>query len=143
MAIVAQNPGKRDRRIALEYRVDSRNAAGSFSPTWTHIASFWAEWLPRNGREFFSAQAKFPEISGIFRAPFVEGVDATYRLTHGSQQYEIIYVEEVGRRNAMDLIVVSATTPTTPTALNVFDTESASEEFHALVHTTLPGLLAA
>lgn len=114
----AINPGKFDRRLTLRYPLATRDAIGASIDTWVDALTVWGSWLPTNGREFIAAQARYAQSSGIFRIRHRTDIDTTWRVVKGDDLFKIVVVQEIGRREYLDLIV-EATNQTPGSGLTV------------------------
>ena len=74
----------------------SQTAAGRRTVTWTEAAHLHAAKADVSGREFFQAQAYHAEDIVTFTMRWKDGVDATWRLRHGSTTYNIREVNHLG-----------------------------------------------
>ena len=102
----SMNPGRLDRRIALRYPVETRDAGGGVVTAWVQSALVWAQWSPQSGREIQQAGQKLALAVGTFRVRYRATIVATWRILFGSDVYELAAPPvEVGRREYMDLVV--------------------------------------
>lgn len=105
MPLYGHNPGKLDRRIALRYPRETQSGTGAITKVWVQGARLWAQWLPTGGREFTAAQARHAEATGVIRIRYRTDLDATWQLRLGDDVFEILALQEVGRRDYLDLTV--------------------------------------
>ena len=108
MPLAAINPSRMDRRAVIMTATESRGDAGTSILTWAELATVWAEWLPRNGREFRAAQASWAEASGLIQIRYRADVTTAARVVLDGKTFEVLDVQEVGRRDALLLIVKTA-----------------------------------
>jgi len=107
------NPGKMDRRIAIQRRTITQDAAGGNVETWSLQANAWAEKVDQHGKESEIANADRAEDETQFRVrykSFLEGVTSAsgYRITYKGQTFDITHVKEGGRRDTQ--LITSKTT---------------------------------
>ena len=131
MPIVAQNASRMDRRISLRYPIRSRLAAGGVAETWVEVGGVWAQWLPRSSREFYAAQAKMSDATGVFVIRHRTDIDHTWRIVNGDDLFEVIGVEEVGRRDALN-VTARALNQTPGSAPSVLNPHDGADSFVAL-----------
>lgn len=83
---------------ALRHRVTlqrptaaSPNRTGSGAPDepWSTVAQVWAAVEPLRGKEFMESQAVNSAVATRIRIRYRAGVDATWRVLHGSTVYSI------------------------------------------------------
>ena len=99
------NPGRMDRKIIIEeITATTINAVGEPIPTWGTFATVWAEKMPLRGRERFEAQQVNAEADDKWRIRYLAGVVAKMRISYDSKLFDIQSVQEVGRRNGMELM---------------------------------------
>tara|TARA_R110000824_G_scaffold169712_1_gene346842 strand:+ start:184 stop:525 length:342 start_codon:yes stop_codon:yes gene_type:complete len=106
------NPSKMDRRIAIESRVLTQDAAGGNVETWTVIANAWAEQVGQRGKESEVADADRVENQIMWRVrykAFLTGVTASsgYRITYKSEVLNITHAKEEGRKNTHLLTTIT------------------------------------
>jgi SPP1 family predicted phage head-tail adaptor len=107
--------GKLDRKISIERRTDTRDAAGQPIPTWTRIgATRWAAVMPVSGGERFTAdqfigrqQTEFQirwasDISDI--SPLDRIVYPVASSPSDNEIYDVLAVHEIGRRAGLRII---------------------------------------
>ena len=103
--------GKLTRRIRLESRVETDDAAGEPIATWVLFAELWASIEPLQGREFVTAQQEHSNVTGKIRIrytpapatgwPGVPGVNAKMRAVELPYQkvYDIVAVMDLDTRH--------------------------------------------
>lgn len=106
------NPGRLDKYVSLR-RIDiSLDAMGGVVESWTHVAFVWAQWLPTTGREFFAAQARISEATGVLRIRYRTDINETWRVVVEGCLYEVAAppVEPATgcRRSLLDLVLKQA-----------------------------------
>jgi SPP1 family predicted phage head-tail adaptor len=100
--------GKMDRRITIEKRALTSDAAGGIVETWTDEIKLWAERIDRSGKESFIADSDRAEAGIDWRIrfnPLLRGLNGAsgYRLDYNGLKYDIHHVTEEGRRDGMIL----------------------------------------
>jgi SPP1 family predicted phage head-tail adaptor len=114
MSLISYNPGRMDRRVSLQSKATTRDAAGGPVVAWSTLASeVPAEKNPPRVGRLYAAEAKLSEANTIFRIRYRTDVMAFMRLVHGSATYEITGDPiEVGRAQFMDLACRALNQPT-------------------------------
>lgn len=118
--------GTFDRLITLQRKSVTQSASGAPSETWTTlVAKRWASVKPVRGSERFSEPQIAARQQVEFRIRWSENVadlssqdriiyPATTSTPSGSDVYDIIEVNEIGRREGLQIIAVrQADNPTT------------------------------
>lgn len=101
--------GKMDRRIALQHRsLAAANAHGERVPSYATYATVWAEKLDQRSREFFAAQGTNAERTTRFRIRHRADVVQTDRIVFNSQNFDIVQVSEIGRKEGLELFATTA-----------------------------------
>lgn len=77
-------------RISLQQRSDTINARGEAVPTWTTVASMFAEMQPLRGREFLAAGQMQAPVDVRFRVRYRPGITAVQRVLCDGVPYEIV-----------------------------------------------------
>lgn len=101
-----KNIGKMDRRIIIEKRTLSKDAAGGIVETWADEMKLWAQRIDKSGKE--SAIANSDKASAgidwlIRFNPLLRGLNGAsgYRVNYDGLRYDIHHVSEQGRRDGM------------------------------------------
>lgn len=112
--VVNYNPGRLDRRVSLQTKVESRDAAGGVVETWSDLAAnVPAEKNPPRTGRLYAAEQKIAESNTVFRIRYRTDVVAFMRLIHGLATYEIAGDPiEVGRAQYLDLECRALAQPT-------------------------------
>jgi SPP1 family predicted phage head-tail adaptor len=97
------DPGRLDRRVTLQYSVGERDAVGGRSLTWYDAATVWAAREYVHGGRFFAAEEKHFESLLAYRIRHRSDVRAGMRLIHGDDTFEIVSVDDAGRRRFLEL----------------------------------------
>lgn len=95
--------GKLDRQITLKTLVTTRNAVGEDVPDWVHFITLPAQVIEVRGREYFAAAAVQAEDVLRFKTRFYLGVTRTMRLIYENENYDILAVAEIGRRQGLEI----------------------------------------
>ncbi|MES3154347.1 phage head closure protein [Sphingomonas faeni] len=103
--------GSLDRRITIE-RPDMRaDALGTNIPGWVSLARVWAQKVPQRAVEAWKAGSTASTREFMWRirwSPQVADIATTDRLVHGDVVYEISGVQEIGRREGIEIITVDS-----------------------------------
>ena len=106
------NASKMDRRITIESRTLTQDAAGGNVETWAVLAYSWAEQVAQRGKESETAGADRAENATMWRVrykSFLTGVSASsgYRITYKSEVFNITHAKEEGRQNTHLLTTIT------------------------------------
>lgn len=100
--------GKLDRRIDLLKRRTVQNALGEQQEIFECAVTLWAQAMPSRGRDYFAAAQVHSEETMTFRIRFRTDVDVKDRIGFGGNQYNIVNVAEVGRREGLEIVGTQA-----------------------------------
>jgi len=82
--------GKLRHRIIIEKPGETQDpVTGEMVSGWEFVANPWAAKRPSSAREFKQSQAGQSEVTGEFVIRYREGIDATMRIRHRGQIYNI------------------------------------------------------
>jgi SPP1 family predicted phage head-tail adaptor len=101
------NAGTLDRRLTLLQWDTSINAIGGVIESWSFYRYSWGRWLPTSGKEFIAAQTRIAELDGVLRMRYRTDIPTTWRILCDGDVYEVISVQTVGRRDAIDIMLKS------------------------------------
>jgi SPP1 family predicted phage head-tail adaptor len=99
------DPGRLDRRVTLQWAYKTRDDMGGETVTWINAADVWASKRFESGRRMYAAEEKQGEDFLVYRIRHRLDVGRFWRLQHGDDVFEIVAVEELGRRHFLDLTV--------------------------------------
>lgn len=108
------NPGKLDRRVAIQTGTESRDASGGVSISWATTTTVWGSRLDQGGREFRAVGAQFAEANAAFRIRFYSGLTPKHRLQCESVTYDVLGIIEEGRREFQLIAAKSVTVTPAP-----------------------------
>lgn len=93
--------GRLDRRVKIKSQTQTRDSYGGLTRTFQVIAELWAGALPVAGTRLFEA-AQFVDGAQIrFELRYREGLDKTMLIEHDGRDYQIIRIDEIGRRRGL------------------------------------------
>jgi len=101
------NIGHMDRRIALQSTTLTTNDYGQRVASWATYATVWASIKYKGGSEKVTDDQVGSTQTVDFTIRYstdVSGVKASHRLVYNSQNYEILYVQEIGRKEGLILV---------------------------------------
>lgn len=82
--------GKLRHRVTIERPGQAQDPdTGEMLPGWVYVATVWASVEPLSAREFIAADAGQSKISAKVVMRYRSGIDATMRLLHRGQAYNI------------------------------------------------------
>lgn len=100
---MAGDPGKKNRKITIQ-RVTQVNTNGSLGePTYTTLASVWAEFRPLRMDERFTSDARHSVRAGNFRIYYRSDITPDMVISWDSKTWRILGIAEVGYRDELDL----------------------------------------
>lgn len=94
---------KLDRTITLERMSRSVDDYGTPAEAWVPVATMRAQRLEAGSRELVRAYGQIAEGEAVFRVRYLPGVTTADRLMFEDQALELVEVNELGRREALDL----------------------------------------
>lgn len=100
------DPGKMDRLITIEQKTDASPAqttTGEPSFAWATYKQLWAQKLDVGGRERFAAAGRQAEVETVFRTRYESGVTERMRISLGGVYYDILFINEIGRREGLEI----------------------------------------
>lgn len=104
-------PGKLDRRIrVMRAAAATDNGFNTVPGAPAELCARWASWKPANGRETFQNMGIEAVAGGTFwvRWDSVTGtITETDTVEFGGRTWNIVGVQEIGRRDGVELIVAT------------------------------------
>lgn len=97
--------GARDRKITIENKGAAQNSYGEVDDDYTIYAQAWAAYKPVRSQERMMKNIVWQETAGIFKTPYIHGVNSQMRINDHDKIFEIIGVIEVGRRQGLEIHV--------------------------------------
>jgi len=94
---------------AFQPHSSTQSASGAISTTWQAVATVWAECLPGPGREGFGPDQRAAYNATRFRIRYRENVTPLNRLRCGGREYDIHGVQEIGRREGLEMLAEART----------------------------------
>ncbi len=76
-------------RITIQQQSNAQDAFGEQVRSWTDVATVWAEILPLNGKEMFSAQANQNQVSSKIIIRHRNDITPAMRIKQGNTEYNI------------------------------------------------------
>jgi SPP1 family predicted phage head-tail adaptor len=96
------NPGKMDRRLTVQVRTMTKDAAGGRSESWSDSFKCWGQVVAIASDEDITADADRETITRQFRIRYKSGIaPGTHRILYQLKFYNIEGIEEEGRRDSM------------------------------------------
>ncbi len=101
--------GAMDRLIELQRRsLAAANVHGERVESWTTYSTVWAEKLEGGGREAFVAQTTYASTDMRFRIRHRTDVVVTDRVLFDGRGFDILGINEIGRREGLELFTRAA-----------------------------------
>lgn len=98
------NAGKLDRRITIQSLVETQDDFGQPVQTTVVLATVWANVAPLRGKEPFQGEQFNAQQVVVFTVRWRDDVDATMRIEHEGETYDIQSVSEIGRREGLEIV---------------------------------------
>lgn len=103
--------GSLDRRITIRRQGEpTDNGIEEVPGEWADYATRWASWKPANGREVFENLGREAKAGGTFWLRYdseTAGILATDRVLWDSRSFDIVGIQELSRREGVELVVVA------------------------------------
>lgn len=97
--------GLNDRQMVIQQRSDAPDANGQRVPTWSTWKTVWADLIPLKGNEQFEANRLTQKVDFRVKMRYIAGLTYEMRLSYGSSYYNIISINELGRKAGYELFV--------------------------------------
>lgn len=97
------NPGKLNRRLTVQTRIQTKDDAGARVEAWLDTAQVWGEMLEMRQAEAVNSDAERLTTSTVFRIRYMPIAAGSNRITYSGQTYGIEGVIEEGIRNTIKL----------------------------------------
>ena len=93
-----------DRRITIQNLTKGQGPVyGEPTQTYSEWAAVWACVTPWRGREFNEGGQITAEVDTKFHIRYLAGMSPTMRIIHDGLSYDIYRIEEVGRRDRLNV----------------------------------------
>ena len=99
--------GRADRRIALQASTLTTNAYGQRVASWTTYATVWAQLTYTGGDEKLQSDQVSSTVKTQFKVRYSSDTSSAKpsdRVVYNSSNYEVLYIQEVGRGEALTLV---------------------------------------
>ena len=98
--------GRRDRLITIQTDSGSSvDAIGNPVESWGTHTQPWAEYIPVSGREVFESGREVIRESARFIIDYDSSITANgYRISYNSKTWDIVYIRELGREEALEIL---------------------------------------
>lgn len=94
---------KLDRLVVVERLSRTVDDYGAEAETWAPIATLAAQRLEAGSRELVRAYGTIEEGEAVFRVRYLAGLTTADRVVVDGQPLDLVAVNELGRRQALDL----------------------------------------
>ncbi len=102
------NPGRLDRRIAIQQNTPTQDSAGQPIDSWADLATVWAEVVPVSGSETFQAKQVGAEAVAKFRIRYRSDIVRKMRVVYDSDNYDISDAAEDRRFERRQYLLITA-----------------------------------
>lgn len=92
------NPGKLDRRLTIQARTLTRDAAGGAVPSYADVDTVWAQKVETTGRESRIANQLRADTTIVFRIRYYADLTEQHRLLFEGRYYDVTQINEENRR---------------------------------------------
>ena len=96
--------GELDRKITVERAMAVTSGTGEVTHTWATFATIWARRVPIKADEYFTAQQVNAPVDARFQIRWRDGLDSAMRLVYDGKTYDILSIQEIGRREGYDIL---------------------------------------
>lgn len=97
--------GRLDKRFVIESASLAQDSYGAENPSWSTFATVWGAFMPLPGTEQYTADRKTEDVPIRIKMRYYPNVTIDMRVLHNSKYYDIISINELGRREGYELIV--------------------------------------
>lgn len=101
---------KLDRRVTFERSFETRDELGAVVSTWVTLATVWASRRRASARETLAAAEVAAAITDIFECRYANAwgdLSPVDRLVFDNRSYDIVSVEEIGRREGLRINAIA------------------------------------
>jgi SPP1 family predicted phage head-tail adaptor len=98
---------KLDRRIGIYTRVPTQNSYGEMTYVDSLLATVSAQVVPIGGKETFMASQVVPQAQFKIVIRYRADISVLNKVMFESKMYDVAYVMEIGRREGLELLVVT------------------------------------
>ena len=88
------NADELDHRISIEENQPTQNADGTRIENWVTLATIWAAYEAKSGKEFFSALKVNSEVNAVFRLRYRPGITNKMRITLRGRKFDILFIND-------------------------------------------------
>ena len=98
------NIGKLDRRITIEQKTEGLSSTGAvLDSSWGTLDTVWAKVIQKSGRELLVSDQVNAQADVVFRIRYRSDVTEKMRILYNSEYYDITYIKELGRQDALEI----------------------------------------
>jgi SPP1 family predicted phage head-tail adaptor len=108
MSPAKQPISKMDAQILIQKLSTGQGADyGEATERWTDYATVWANVYSGSGRELEMARQISAEIDTQFQIRWIDGMRTTMRIIHEGRAYDIKRIQEIGRRDRLNIFATA------------------------------------
>lgn len=98
--------GKLDRVVTIQTKTNVQASDGSVvgNETWADLDEIYVQYLPGPGNERFQSQQIDARVEARFRGHWRDDITPQHRLIHEGLVYDILGVNEIGRRERIEIL---------------------------------------
>jgi SPP1 family predicted phage head-tail adaptor len=100
------NFSRADRKIRIEAQSEAQDSLGQQSTVWSLITNgnVWAQVSIGGGTELMKSKKLFDTADAVFTIRYRSDVTPTHRIVYNNANWNIIAIEEVGRRDSLRIV---------------------------------------
>lgn len=99
-----------NQRILLQTKVETQSDTGFMTVSWAYYLSVWANVKPFRGREYHEADRVNAETTSWFLIRYRRGLSPTMRIVYEGRNYDILDIQEVGKREGTKILAKAEVT---------------------------------
>ena len=103
--------GKLDKVISIEYPTASVSESGKVTDTWALVAVMRARIVKTDASEAMYNYGEGSERVITFRIRYIDGLSLDYRINYNTLTYDIVDLQEIGRRRELQIRCIERGTP--------------------------------
>ena len=98
--------GSLHRRVTIEQVTETKNSTtGIITKAWTTFGKLWMSVEPTAGKEGFSSETRFGEVTHLFKSRYLADVTPKMRLNYDSRTFDIVSaLDKNDRRRGLDIL---------------------------------------
>ena len=99
------NPGRLNKRIALQRLNQQTNNRGFSTEDWQTVATIWASVRKIRGREIYNSESTHAEKTKTFIIRYMSGIDEGMRIVYENTAFDIVNIEHLVEKAWLEITV--------------------------------------